>query len=260
MRSPGDKLRIVIADDERHARSFLSAMLRTFDDVHVVGEAVNGAEAVALIESKQPALALLDLHMPELDGFAVVRLLKKNRTPLVTFLTGFDEYDVRAFEANSLDYILKPVKATRLRQTLDRVKAGLEREHYKSDEVERIRAAAADYQAGKLLDRIPVRRPDDIVLVPACRLISIVAEGEFLHLRTAENEVHTICYRLRDLAARLEPTRFVRLGRGAIVNIDMIRRIVPIAGGMFTIVLTDNQEFRVSRIQSRVLRERFLRL
>ena len=97
-------------------------------------------------------------------------------------------------------------------------------------------------------------------LSTAGHLISIVAEGEFLHLRTTQNEHHTICYRLRDLAARLEPTRFVRVGRGAIVNIDMIRRIVPIAGGMFTIVLTDNQEFRVSRIQSRFLREGLLRL
>jgi two-component system, LytTR family, response regulator len=260
MRSLVDKVRVVVADDERRARSFITAMLRKFDDVDVVGEAVNGPEAVTLIESKRPHFALLDLHMPELDGFGVVRLLKKNRMPLVTFVTAFDEYAVRTFEANSLDYILKPVKAERLRHTVHRVKEALEREDYKSDETERIRAAAADYEDGKLLERIPVRRRDEIVLVPAGQLVSIVAEGEFLHLRTTQNENHTLCYRLRDLAARLEPTRFVRLGRGAIVNIDMIRRIVPVAGGMFTIVLTDNQEFRVSRIQSRVLRERLLRL
>jgi two-component system, LytTR family, response regulator len=255
-----NNVRVVVAGDGRRARSAITAILRKFDDVDVIGEAINGTEAVALIESKRPHLALLDLHLPELDGFGVVRLLKKNRMPLVTFVTTFDEYAVRTFEANSLDYILKPVKAEQLRQTVDRVKNGLERQDYKSDETERIRAAAADYDDGKLLERIPVRRPDEIVLVPAGQLVSIVAEGEFLHLRTTDNEIHTICYRLRDLAARLEPRLFVRLGRGAIVNIDMIRRIVPIGGGMFRIVLTDNQEFRVSRIQSRVLRERLLRL
>jgi len=260
MRSRVDKVRVVVADDGRRARSFTTAILRKFEDVDVVGEAINGTEAVALIESKRPHLALLDFHLAELDGFGVVRLLKKNRMPLVTFVTAFDEYAVRAFEANSLDYILKPVKAERLRHTVDCAKNGFGREDYKSQEIERIRAAAADYNDGKLLERIPVRRRDEIVLVPAGELVSVEAEGEFLHLRTTQNENYTICYRLRDLSARLESTRFVRLGRGTIVNIDMIRRIVPIAGGMFTIVLADNREFRVSRIQSRVLRERLLRL
>jgi two-component system LytT family response regulator len=91
-------------------------------------------------------------------------------------------------------------------------------------------------------------------------LASVVAEGEFLHLKTTENETYTICYRLRDLAARLDPTRFVRLGRGTLVNVEMIRRIVPMPGGTFTIVLSNHQEFRSSRLQSRFLREQLLKL
>ena len=126
MGSRVEKVRVVVADDGRRARSFITAILRKFDDVDVVGEAVNGTEAVALIESKRPHLALLDLQMPELDGFGVVKLLKKNRMPLVTFMTAFDEYAVLTFEANSLDYILKPVKAERLRHAVDCVKYGLE--------------------------------------------------------------------------------------------------------------------------------------
>jgi two-component system, LytTR family, response regulator len=257
-----DKLRVVIADDERPARSFLAAILRKFDDVHLVGEAANGMEAVTLIETKRPDLALLDLQMPELDGLGVVRLLKKNRTPLIAFVTAYDEHAVHAFEVNAVDYVLKPVEPARLRQTIDRVKERLEREDYHSEEVDRIRAAAADYETegGKLLQRIPVRHRDEIVLVPVDTVVSIVADGELLNLRTTDNETHTICYRLRDLAARLEPTRFVRLGRGTVVNVDMIRRIVPIPGGTFTVFLTDDQEFRVSRIQSRILREKLLRL
>jgi two-component system LytT family response regulator len=257
-----DKLRVVIADDERPARSFLAAILRKFDDVHLVGEAANGIEAVTLIETKRPDLALLDLQMPELDGLGVVRLLKKNRTPLIAFVTAYDEHAVHAFEVNAIDYVLKPVEPARLRQTIDRVKERLEREDYHSEEIDRIRAAAADYETegGKPLQRIPVRNRDEIVLVPVNQLVSIVADGELLNLRTTDNETHTICYRLRDLAARLEPTRFVRLGRGTLVNVDMIRRIVPVPGGTFTVFLIDNQEFRVSRIQSRILREKLLRL
>jgi two-component system LytT family response regulator len=257
-----DKLRVVIADDERPARSFLASILHKFGDVELVGEAANGMEAVTLIETKRPDLALLDLQMPELDGLGVVRLLKKNRTPLIAFVTAYDEHAIQAFEVNAVDYVLKPVEAARLRQTIERVKERLEREDYHAEETERIRAAAADYEAeaGKPLQRIPVRHRDEIVLVPVSQLVSIVADGELLNLRTINNETHTICYRLRDLAARLEPTRFVRLGRGTVVNVDMIRRIVPVPGGTFTVYLSDSQEFRVSRIQSRILREKLLRL
>ncbi len=258
-----DKLRVVIADDERPARSFLSAILRTFNDVEIVGEAANGMEAVQVIESKRPDLALLDLQMPEVDGLGVVRLLKKNRTPLVAFVTAYDEYAVRAFEVNAVDYVLKPVEAARLRQTIDRARERLERDDYRTEETERVRAAASAYEAASsrpLLQRIPVRRRDEIFLVPVHQIVSVVADGELLHLRTSANETHTICYRLRDLAACVEPAQFIRLGRSTLVNVEMIRRIVSMPGGTFTVVLNNNEEFRVSRLQSRLLREQLLRL
>jgi two-component system LytT family response regulator len=262
MSGTNDKLRVVIADDERPARSFLAAILRKLGDVELVGEAANGMEAVSLIEAKAPDLAILDLQMPELDGFGVVRLLRKDRTPLIAFVTAHDEHAIHAFEVNAVDYILKPVESARLRQTIDRVKERLEREERGLEQIERIRIAAAEYEAegSSPLERIPVRRRDEIVLVPVSHLASVVAEGELLHLRTTENETHTISYRLRDLAARLDAAQFVRLGRGTLVNIDMIRRIVPVPGGTYTVILKDNQEFRVSRIQSRILRDKLLRL
>jgi len=263
MNTSGDKLRVVIADDERPARSFLATILRKFSDVEILGEAVNGMEAIALIESKQPDLALLDLQMPEVDGLGVVRLLKKSRMPLVAFVTAYDEYAVRAFEVNAVDYILKPVEAARLRQTIDRARERLEREDYKAEATERVQAAVSAYEAAggrPSLERIPVRRHDEIVLVPVSHIVSIVADGELLHLRTLNNETHTISYRLRDLVARLEPTHFVRLSRGTIVNIDTIRRIVRMPGGMLTVITNNNQEFPVSRLQSRLLRDQLLRL
>jgi two-component system LytT family response regulator len=262
MPGTNDKLSVVIADDERPARSFLAAILRKLGDVELVGEAANGMEAVSLIEAKAPDLAILDLQMPELDGFGVVRLLRKDRTPLIAFVTAHDEHAIHAFEVNAVDYILKPVEGARLRQTIDRVKERLEREDRGLEQIERIRLAAAEYEAegSRPLERIPIRRRDEIVLVPVSHLVSVVAEGELLHLRTTENETHTISYRLRDLAARLDAAQFVRLGRGTLVNIDMIRRIVPVPGGTYTVILKDNQEFRVSRIQSRILRDKLLRL
>jgi two-component system LytT family response regulator len=259
-----EKLRVVIADDERPARSFLAAALRGFPDVEIVGEASNGAKAIELIETSRPDIALLDLQMPELDGLAVVKLLRKTRMPLVIFVTAHDEYAVQAFELNAVDYLLKPVEPARLREALNRAFQRLERADVLDEQQNRLRAAAAAYEArarsSTRIDRIPVRRRNDIVLVPVKQIASIVADGELLHIRTADNESYTISYRLRDLAAKFDPARFIRLGRGTIVNLELIRRIVPMPGGTYTVHLANQQEFRVSRIQSRFLREQLLRL
>jgi two-component system LytT family response regulator len=257
------KLRVVIADDERPARSFLAATLRTFKDVAIVGEAANGVDAVRLIETERPDLALLDLQMPEVDGLGVVSLLKKKRMPLVAFVTAHDEYAVRAFELNAVDYVLKPVDAARLRKTLDRAYERLEREDHRTEEAERVQSAAAllgaDAHRHKL-ERIPVRKREGIVLVPVADIASVIADGELLHIRTLGNETYTINYRLRDLEARINASRFIRLGRGTIVAIDAIQKVVPMPGGTFTVFLPNNHQFSVSRIQSRILREQMLKL
>jgi len=201
------KLRIVIADDERPARSFLAALLRGLEDVELVGEATTGTEAVELIEERRPDLALLDLQMPELDGVSVVRLLKKNRMPLIAFVTAYDEYAVRAFELNAVDYLLKPVEAVRLRETINRAQDRLERAEFKQEAVANVRAAADEYEAATRparLERIPVRQKDAIVIIPVDEIASIVAEGEILHLTTIQNKDYTIVYRLKDLEARLD--------------------------------------------------------
>src|SRR5688572_10399672 len=116
-------LRVVLADDERPARRFLINLLESFPDVEVVGEAGNGKDAVDLIESERPDLALLDLHMPETGGLDVARLLKAGATPSIAFVTAHDEFAIQAFELNAIDYLLKPVERERLATTLERARA-----------------------------------------------------------------------------------------------------------------------------------------
>ena len=256
-------LRIVIADDERPARSYLAAMLRAFHDVEIVGEAEDGAQAVELIERERPDLALLDLQMPEVDGLGVVRLLRKTSTPLVAFVTAYDEYAVRAFEMNAVDYLLKPVDSARLRETLNRVQDRLERVDARDSEVSNLRAAAVEYDAtarATRLERIPVRQRDEIVILPVREVASVVAEGELLHLTNARGERYTINYRLKDLEARLDPAAFVRLSRGTLANAEMIMRVSPMPGGTYLVTLSNSQQLPVSRLQSRVLRDQLLRL
>jgi two-component system LytT family response regulator len=257
------RLRVVIADDERPARSFLLSLLRSFEDVSVVGEAASGREAVLTIERQKPDLALLDWQMPELDGIGVVRMLKKTVMPLVAFVTAYDEYAVRAFEVNAVDYLLKPVEKARLRETLNRAQERIEHAEIVADQATRVGAAIDAYEAAArppYLERIPVRHRDEVTIVPVHHIASIVAEGELLNITTARHERHTITYRLKDLQQRLDPARFMRLGRGTLVNVDLITKVSVMPGGTHVAVLSNGQKLPVSRIQSRVLRERFLKL
>jgi two-component system LytT family response regulator len=256
-----DQLRVVIADDERPARSFLAGMLRSFEDVELVGEASDGPEAVELIEEKRPDLALLDLQMPELDGLGVVKTIRKDRLPLVAFVTAFDEYAIRAFELHAVDYLLKPVERKRLRETINRAQERLERSELLQNEATQLRAAVNDCEARlPYLERVPIKRRDETIILPVREIASVVAEGELLHVTTIKNERHTFSYRLKDLESRLDPAKFVRLGRGALANIEMIRRITPLPGGTYVVTLTNDQQLNVSRLQGRILREQLLRL
>jgi two-component system LytT family response regulator len=293
-------LRVVVADDERPARHFLLALLRGSPDVDVVGEAADGAEAVAVIERTRPDLALLDLQMPELDGLGVVRALdralRRDTMPLVAFVTAYDQYAVRAFEVHAVDYLLKPVDGPRLRRTLARAHERLDRADVRASAVAGVRAAAHDLEVvreaprdavvppagggpagggpadddgddgppaappGPPLVRIPVRKRDDVVLVPVATVVAAVADGEVLHLATAVGERHTITYRLRDLEARLPAGEFVRLSRGALVRVAAIQRVSPMPGGTYLVTLADGTQFPVSRLRSRVVRDQLLRL
>lgn len=258
-----NKIRIVIADDERPARAFLKAILQDFEDVKLVGEAENGAEAIDLIKAEKPDLALLDLQMPEVSGLEVVKLLRKNQMPLVAFVTAYDEYAIQAFEVNAVDYLLKPIEKSRLRETLNRVHERLEQGDFREIENRKVKKAVEVYEEttrSEFLERIPVKKREDILLVPVGDVASIVADGELLHITTRKNEKFVINFRLKDLEARLEPEKFIRLSRGALANIEMIERINPMPGGTYLVNLKNGQEIASSRLQSRILRERLLKL
>ena len=254
-------LRVILADDERPARRFLINLLTSFPDIEVIGEASNGKEAIDLIEAERPDLALLDLHMPEAGGLDVVRLLKAGATPSIAFVTAHDDFAIQAFELNAIDYLLKPVDRERLASTLERARARAsaapaERARSLSDA-----SAALDIATQpQHLERIPVRRKDETVILPVRQISSIVADGELLHLTTIGNERFTISHRLHALEARLDPRRFVRLSRGTLAALDQIKKVSPMPGGTYQAQMANGETLQVSRIQSRLLRETLLRL
>lgn len=258
-----NKLRVMIADDERPARMFLKAILNDFEDVEIVGEAENGAEAIEIIKESKPDLALLDLQMPEATGIDVVRLLRKTQMPLVAFVTAYDEYAVQAFEVNAVDYLLKPIEKARLRETIQRAHERLEQTDFRTTETIKLKAVAESYDElsqPQFIERIPVKQREEIVLVPVKEVVSIVADGELLHITNLSNKRFTINYRLKDLEARLEPGKFVRLSRGALANLELISRISPMPGGTYLVALKNGQQIPSSRLQSKILREKFFKM
>jgi two-component system, LytTR family, response regulator len=201
--------------------------------------------------------------MPELDGIGVVRMLKKGDTPLIAFVTAYDEYAVRAFEVNAVDYLLKPVEKTRLRETINRAQERTEHAEIVAEQTARLGDAMTAYESSArppYLERIPIRRRDEIAILQTAQIASIVAEGELLYLTTIRNERHTITYRLKDLEARLDPARFIRLGRGTLANIDLIVKVNVMPGGTHVAQLSNGQKLQISRLQSRLVRDRFLKL
>jgi two-component system LytT family response regulator len=244
----GDRLTVVVADDERPARAFLAATVRTIAEAELVGEASGGAEAVALIERVRPDLALLDLHMPEIDGLAVVRLVRPDCLPLIAFVTAYDEYAVRAFELNAIDYLLKPVEPDRIRKTIVRAREQL---------AMHVTEGAAP---GRYLLRIPVRYRDDIILLPVERIIAIESDRDIVHLSSTAGEQHTLRYPLKDLEARLDPRQFIRVSRSALVRVDAVRRASPLPNGSYMLVLTNNQQVQLSRARAQELRDVLFRI
>lgn len=257
------KLRVFIADDERPSREYLKDMLAEMTDVELAGEAENGSDALAMIKQLRPDLALLDLQMPEYSGIEVVKNLPRSQTPLVAFVTAFDEHAVKAFELNAVDYLLKPVEKQRLRDTIVRASERVEHTDWRKAESVRIQNAVGAYESSAgtdLLERVPVKDRDEILLIPVDEIASFVADGELLHIFTTDKRRFTINYRLKDIEARLDDKVFLRLSRSAIANIEAIAKVSPMPGGTYLIFLKNGQELPSSRFQSKVLRTRLFKL
>ena len=255
------RLRVIVADDERPARTFLTTALRSLDSVDIVGEAENGKDAIELIQREQPDVAFLDLQMPDFDGLSIVRALKKGHIPLIAFVTAHDQYAIQAFDVEAIDYLLKPVDGVRLRKTIKRANERLEQEEALTGELETrlespIEEASLDQN---FLERLPIKKNHDIIFLPVNQIASFVSDGELMHITTLRKDRYTISHRLKALEAKLDPRRFVRLGRGTIVNVDTISRVANMPGGSYLVTLTNTQQFRASRNQSRFLRHHVLK-
>ena len=243
-------MRILIVDDEAPARNRLKRLLTDIGGIEVIGEAEDGVQAVEFIERDQPDLVLLDIQMPGLDGFGVIEALKQ--PPPIVFITAYDEYAIRAFEINALDYLLKPFSKERLEQAIHRAQ-----EVQADDQRFALRFTPLLENLanqGQYLARLAVRDRNNIRVLNVDEVdwFSVENEQVFVHVR---GETYPIRRALADLETRLDSTRFFRTNRSAIVNLDRIKEIIPWFKGSHKLRLITGAEVDLSRAQARALRK-----
>lgn len=246
-------IRTLIVDDEELARKRLTRLLSAFADVSLIGEAANGAEAVHRLESEQPDLVLLDVQMPDLDGFGVLRMAEVTPLPLVIFVTAFDQYAVQAFAANAIDYLLKPVPQPRLAQALAKVRAKLAERTEASAQLARFLQTLPPAQ--NHLQRLPVRAQQRILILPVEQIAALRVEDGVVAALTAEGEFWTKYTALTELETVLEPQTFLRVHRQVIVNLNHIREINAFDNNTARLTLTGGHQVNVSRNHLPALRQ-----
>jgi two-component system LytT family response regulator len=209
-------------------------------------EAATGTSAEDIIQSQRPGLVFLDVQMPELDGLGVIDAVGAENMPLTIFVTAYDQHAIRAFEANALDYLLKPFSDERHEAAMARVKSRLDERSVREFGQRMLQMASAASGQGRRLDRLVVKSGGATRFVRAVDVDWIEAAGVYASLHVAGKE---LLYRaaLSELAERLDPERFVRVHRSAIVNIESIVQLEPISHGEFEVVLKDGSRSRVSR-------------
>jgi two-component system, LytTR family, response regulator len=239
------KLKVIVVDDEPLARERIRTLLAPEPDVQLVAECANGPDALTAIRRETPDLVFLDIQMPEMDGFQMLRALG-SPLPLVIFVTAFDEHAVRAFEAQALDYLLKPFKPARLRASLDRAREQLSRRQ--PDEITKQLAALLESRAnaGGYLTRIAVRDRDRLHFVKTSDIDWLEASGNYVIVHSGR-ENHVLRETLTALEAQLSPREFLRLSRSAIVKLDRVRHVEPTFNDEHVVVLTDGTRIPLTR-------------
>jgi len=242
-------IRTLIVDDEPAAREGMRHLLAADPEIVLAGECSNGREAAAAIRDTSPDLVFLDVQMPELDGFGVLREVGVERAPAVVFVTAFDQYALRAFDVHAIDYLLKPFTDDRFRQSLDRAKQ-LVRQGRLGD-LSRKLAALLDNDesappAPRYLDRLVVKSGGKVTLLPVGEIEWIDAEGDYVRIHVGKTW-HLLRETMKNLEDQLDAARFVRIHRSTIVNLEKVKELQPFFRGEYVVVLHNGTTLKLSR-------------
>ena len=246
MAQPAEPIRVLVVDDEAPARQRLFDLLKKDPEVGSILEAANGKAAVEIIEREALDLVFLDVQIPEMDGLQLIETVSAAAMPLTVFVTAYDKHAIRAFEANALDYLLKPFSDERWQAALARAKARHDELNLREFGRGVLRMLATRSQAGRYLDRLVVKAGGTTRFIRVADIDWIEGAGVYVNLHIAGKE---LLYRsaLNELAGHLDPLRFIRVHRSSVVNIDSIFELQPISHGEFELILKNGHRLRVSR-------------
>jgi two-component system LytT family response regulator len=251
-------IRTIIVDDEKLAIQGLQLRLAKFPDVEVIDTCANGREAIRKIKTEKPDLVFLDIQMPGFDGFSVVKGVMEIEPPLFVFVTAYEEHAIRAFEANAVNYLMKPVDEDKLADTIDRVRSRMA-EKRSAEEAEKLKDVLAEV-APEAMDNMPseeeatgryeklinVKDRGQIFRVDVESIEHIEAAGDYMCIYTGDNSL-ILRETMKDLERRLDPRVFQRVHRSTIVNLDQVRQVKPHTNGECFLVLDSGAEVKVSR-------------
>ena len=250
-------IRTILVDDEKLAIQGLQLRLQAFDDIEIIDTCANGREAIRKIKTEKPDLVFLDIQMPGFDGFSVVKGVMEIEPPLFVFVTAYQEHAIRAFEANAVNYLMKPVDEDKLADTVARVRQRIA-EKKSSDEAEKLKEVLAevapdavegvegDEDTGRYEKLINVKDRGQIFRVDVDTIEHIEAAGDYMIISTGDNSL-VLRETMKDLERRLDPKSFQRVHRSTIVNLDQVRQVKPHTNGECFLVLGSGAEVKVSR-------------
>lgn len=241
------KITALIVDDEPLARKFVRRMLEKHSSVEIVGECGNGQEAAGAITEKKPDLVFLDVQMPEMDGFTALETVGTAALPQIVFVTAYEQYAIHAFEAAALDYLLKPFDQPRFDKAMTRVyEKFADREQARTEQKQIAALLENVREKPTYLERLVVKTGGRIIFLKTSEVDWIQADDKYAHLHTG-NKSHLVRQTLGALEAQLDPQKFIRIHRSAIVNIERIKELQPMFTGEHTVVLENGTKLTLSR-------------
>jgi two-component system, LytTR family, response regulator len=240
------KIRTLLVDDQSTCLAVLRDILRYEPDIEIIGTATSGREAIESINERSPDLVFLDVQMPEVDGFEVVSRIKLPRIPVIIFVTGHDDYALKAFEAHALDYLTKPCQVTRLRSAVERARQQIQN-HRNGDLQQKLDRLMEDLKADtKYPDRLAVKSHGRIVFVRLTDIDMVEAADNYVKLYVG-NETHMLRETLTALEEKLPPSQFVRISRSTIVNIESVKELHPMFHGEYAVALHNGTRTTLTR-------------
>jgi two-component system LytT family response regulator len=259
-------LKVIVVDDEPLARKGMLLRLAAYAELQVVAECTNGEEAVTAVASLQPDVMFLDVEMPLLDGFGVVKQLQQQgiKLPYIVFVTAFDQYALHAFDVNAVDYLLKPIEENRLKAALEKLYKAMEArdDHKHKGQLAEVVARLTGENPAQILHRLDAAEPvmndkypeaisikdsGEITRVPVNSIDWVDAAGDYMCIHTNDGQTHILRRTMKELEQELDPRMFVRVHRSAIVNVTTIAKLQMLANGEHQLMLTNGQSVKVSR-------------